>query len=338
MRAHLPEDQSSISKYRFIYHFLPHEQKRKRANLLSQGALITYSIILVVLLVVLRILPLMAPGVLGYASDINTEDLLRYTNERRAKVGLKPLKMNPTLSRAAERKAHDMFDVGYWAHVSPMGTKPWDFILSEGYDYTYAGENLAKNFSNSKDVVNAWYESPTHRDNLLSANYDDIGFAIVNGVLDGYETTLVVQMFGRTRQPAYLASGEELINSGEQTVYEPESLAEAQIPPAVEGQQEPSSVPQEEEEIEYIPEPQEELAFVSQQEIEPEEPVIDVKTVTRSITIAFGGFVTTLLGIDIWYSRKHGILKLTGHTLAHLVFLLVVLGSVMLSVFPGAIL
>jgi hypothetical protein len=270
----------------------------------------------------------MAPGVLGYASDINTQDLLRYTNERRAKVGLKPLKLNNTLSLAAERKASDMFDVGYWAHVSPMGTKPWDFILSEGYDYIYAGENLAKNFSNSEDVVDAWYESPSHRDNLLSPNYDDIGFAIVNGVLDGYETTLVVQMFGRSRQPAYLASGEDLVNSGEETVYEPETLTEVDIPPQVEGEQEPTPVIVQ----------QEELAFVSQSKDQSEQPLLDVKTVTRSITITFGGFITTLLGIDIWYSKKHGILKLTGHTLAHLIFLIVVLGSVMISVFPGAIL
>ena len=65
---------------------------------------------------------------------------------------------------------------------------------------------------------------------------------------------------------------------------------------------------------------------------------MDVRTATQSITIIFGGFITTLLGIDIWYSKKHGIFKLTGHTLAHLSFLVLAVVAVMLSVFPGAIL
>jgi hypothetical protein len=351
MRAHLPNEQDSIRKYQFLYHFIPHEVKRKRANLLSQGALITYSIILLILVVILRVFPLMAPGVLGYASNINSNDLLKYTNERRAKVGLKPLKMNAELSRAAEKKAEDMFDVGYWAHVSPLGTQPWDFILSQGYDYTYAGENLAKNFSNSKEVVDAWYESPSHRENLLSSNYDDIGFAVVNGVLNGYETTLVVQMFGRLRQPSYLASsggtagGAPAPPEEQKTVYEPateQSTTPAGEPSGNEAPETLAQKPSHQEEQELKGQPQqleEELAYVPENnQVIEKQPVFDVKTVTKSISLVFGGFVTTLLGIDLWYSKRHGILKLSGHTLAHLIFLLVILASVMISVFPGSIL
>jgi uncharacterized protein YkwD len=72
---------------------------------------------------------------------------------------------------------------------SPDGTEPWDFILGEKYDYIYAGENLAKNFSTFDDVVEAWYNSPSHKENLLNKNYTEMGFAIVNGELNGYETT-----------------------------------------------------------------------------------------------------------------------------------------------------
>ncbi len=326
MKARLPKDSDSIQKYRFIYHFVPHETNRTRAKLLTQGAFVTYSLILVLLVIMLRILPILAPGILGYASNISTDDLLRYTNERRSKLGLKPLQLNHALSKAAERKAQDMYAYEYWAHVSPLGTKPWDFILSEGYDYTYAGENLAKNFYNSKEVVEAWYESPTHRENLLSANYDDIGFAIVNGVLEGYETTLVVQMFGRSRVPTQVAAANRLVDTGEEAVFEV-------VPPTV-----PEAVTSVEGETvkEIIEDKQ--LALLVSKEVVETKPAIDVRNVTRSITITFGGFITTLLGIDIWYSKRHGILKVTGHTLAHLVFLLVVIVSVMLSVFPGVIL
>jgi len=327
MRAYPEEDHNSIQKYKFIYHFIPHKKSKTRARLLSHGALISYSLVLIVFAGLMKLLPVYVPGVLGYASNIEISALLRYTNERRAQVGLKPLTLNKELSEAAYRKAKHMFSDGYWAHVSPGGTKPWDFILSEGYDYIYAGENLAKNFSNSKDVVDAWYDSSTHRDNLLSPNYDDIGFAVVDGVLDGYETTIVVQMFGRLREPTQLATTNAIsegfpstnieINTEQKTVEEEAVLKE-----------------EESTNQEVI------LADLEKtvEEQNEEAPFVDVTAVTHSITIAFGGFITALLGIDMWYSKKHGILKLSGHTLAHLFLLLVVLGSVMLSVFPGVIL
>jgi len=325
MRAYLPDSTSGIEKYQFIYHFIPHKEHKSRARLLSHGALISYSFVLVIFAVLIRFLPAFAPGVLGYASDINVSDLLRYTNERRAKVGLRPLSLNKELNDAAYKKANDMFKVGYWAHVSPLGTKPWDFVLNEGYDYIYAGENLAKNFSNSEDVVQAWYDSPTHRENLLSPNYDDMGFAIVNGVLDGYETTIVVQMFGRLRAPTQLAAVNEIS----------EGFPSTQVPIT-----EPEeAVPKEAVEVKSAPEPA--LANLQSGTLpaaEKEKGFVDVRAVTQSITIVFGGFVTALLGVDIWYSKKHGIFKLTGHTLAHLAFLLVAIASVMLSVFPGSVL
>jgi len=318
MRAYPLEQENQIQKYRFVYHFIPHKYHKKRARLLSHGALISYSLVLLVFAVVIRFLPIFAPGVLGYASNIEVNELLRYTNERRARVGLRPLSLNADLTEAAFRKANDMFQVDYWAHVSPTGAKPWDFILGEGYDYIYAGENLAKNFSTSEEVVQAWYDSPTHRENLLSANYDDIGFAIVNGVLNGYETTLVVQMFGRLREPRQIAAVNEISEgfpSTQVAITQPEPVESA---PKVEGRSNPV------------------LPQITQ--VEQTKSFVDVRAVTQSITIAFGGFVTTLLSIDIWYSKRHGILKLTGHTLAHLAFLLVALASVMLSVFPGTIL
>lgn len=324
MRAYLPDSSNGIEKYKFIYHFIPHRKHKTRARLLSHGALISYSLVLIIFAALIRFIPVFAPGVLGYASNIEVSELLRYTNERRAKVGLKPLSLNGDLSDAAYKKANDMFQVGYWAHVSPQGPKPWDFILTEGYDYIYAGENLAKNFSNSEDVVDAWYESPTHRENLLNPNYDDIGFAVVDGVLDGYETTIVVQMFGRLREPVQLASANEISEGFPNTQVEVSQPEEVMMEERVEGE-----VAQEVE-----------LANLQapEQAAEEEKAFVDVRAVTQSITILFGGFITTLLGIDIWYSKKHGIFKLTGHTLAHLAFFLIVIASVMLSVFPGVIL
>ena len=106
------------------------------------------------------------------------------------------VKLDTKLSAAAAQKAADMFARDYWAHISPVGTQPWYFITESGYSYRYAGENLARDFSDAKSVVDAWVASPSHRENLLNSRYQDIGIAVIDGQLEGRETTLVVQFFG----------------------------------------------------------------------------------------------------------------------------------------------
>lgn len=130
-------------------------------------------------------------------ADISTQELLDLTNENRIEKGLSPLISNTQLNIAAEKKAEDMFAKNYWAHNSPDGTTPWVFITEAGYNYVYAGENLARGFNNAGDVVSAWMASTAgHRENILSPKYEDIGFAVKSGSLNGEETFVVVQEFG----------------------------------------------------------------------------------------------------------------------------------------------
>jgi len=134
--------------------------------------------------------------VLGYASDITIDKVIASTNQERAKSGLQPVAYNAVLSDAARRKAADMFTAQYWAHTSPTGKEPWDFMREVRYTYRVAGENLARDFLDTPGMVSAWMASPTHRANIMNPRYSDIGIAVVNGTLLGTETTLVVQMFG----------------------------------------------------------------------------------------------------------------------------------------------
>ena len=99
-----------------------------------------------------------------------------------------------------------MFEQQYWAHVGPSGTQPWTFIKNAGYKYSVAGENLAKDFGDTGSMVEAWMASATHRANILHQRYVDTGIAVVNGKLQGVETTLVVQMFGAPAKVAAVPS------------------------------------------------------------------------------------------------------------------------------------
>jgi len=176
--------------------FIPQESNNFKAKTLHIDFLSFYLIAALLLVITTKNVRFYMNSVLGYATDISVTKLLDLTNQERTKHGLSPLIMNDQLSRAASSKAGDMFAKNYWAHFGPDGLSPWDFIIKSGYQYEYAGENLAKNFLFSQGVVDAWMNSPTHRDNLLKKEYSEVGFAIVNGMLNGEETTLVVQMFG----------------------------------------------------------------------------------------------------------------------------------------------
>lgn len=180
--------------------FIPSEENNFRAKIIHSSAIIFYITVIATLQIGFNLLSFVKPGVLGYATDISVDRLLELTNQKRVENGLNPLSFDSQLSAAAAGKANDMFTNNYWAHNSPSGITPWSFILSAGYHYVYAGENLAKDFANSDGVVSAWMASPTHRDNIVNPKYAEIGFAVLNGKLNGLETTLVVQMFG-TKAP-----------------------------------------------------------------------------------------------------------------------------------------
>lgn len=135
-------------------------------------------------------------SVLGRVTTITSVGLLTSTNEERTKSDLPALQLNSQLSQAAAAKAHDMLEHGYWGHTAPDGTEPWVWIDRAGYSYSKAGENLAKNFSSADAVVSAWMNSPSHRENVLGANYQDVGFATAEGEVDGRPTTVTVAFYG----------------------------------------------------------------------------------------------------------------------------------------------
>lgn len=129
---------------------------------------------------------------------VTSEKLIEMANEERIASGLKPLKINYKLSQAAEEKAQDMLINAYFAHTSPSGTTPWYWLEKNNYNYTAAGENLAKDFTESEYVHKAWMKSPSHKANIMNENYQEIGIAVVEGEINGKRTLLAVQFFGKT--------------------------------------------------------------------------------------------------------------------------------------------
>jgi len=180
----------------FSYLFIPQESNNFRAGILQTNYLLFLLLLYLLNQSFFKSLSIIKPGILGYSSEITAEKVLLLTNQERAQKNLTPLVLNQTLTASAELKATDMIRNTYWAHNSPEGKTPWKFFEQVNYEYSYAGENLAKDFADTESLVTAWMRSPTHRENILNTNFKEIGIAVMPGVIDGTETTLVVEHFG----------------------------------------------------------------------------------------------------------------------------------------------
>jgi len=172
------------------------------------------------------------------------------TNSARAEEGKSPLIRNSALDEAARLKAEDMAENSYFAHWSPTGVSPWHWFSEAGYSYVHAGENLAVHFTDSSTVVDAWLESPTHRENIMNAKYTEIGIGTAKGRYEGYDTVFVVQMFATpaaaAAAPVAVATTLPEASEPEVVVGDEEDLAaleeEMVVPPAVAGVAEDSEV------------------------------------------------------------------------------------------------
>jgi len=290
--------------------FLPHHTNNQRARILHPTALIVIMGIFTVFQYFITQATYTLPDILGYASQIAPTEIVRLTNIQRSNGGASPVKLDGQLSAAAARKAADMFAKNYWAHNSPSGTQPWFFITESGYAYRYAGENLARDFSDPKSVVDAWMNSPTHRDNLLNNRYEDIGVAVVDGKLDGRETTLVVQMFGTKLSSAPTVSRSSAL--AVQAQEEPPAPAAAAVPTSAPV---PTTVP-------LVPTPVAELqpqqeAVVSQ----TPSPRISPFTITRTLAFSLLGIFGLVLGADVLIVEHKKIARWTSKSFAHFIFI-----------------
>lgn len=281
----------------FIHHlFIPKEGNNYRAKALHPDFLTYYLLTAFFLTFFFKQTNLQ--NVLGFATDISVNKLYQLTNQERESNNLSDLSYDEKLANAAYQKAQDMFNRNYWAHYGPNGVTPWDFILKSGYQYEFAGENLAKNFLFSQGVMDAWMNSPTHKENILRRDYSEVGFAVVNGTLNGEQTTLIIQMFGKPlgalaqKSPAVPES--PLVQAAEK-VPKPQVV---EISPTV--------VPETKPEI---------LAKASQ--VFP----FNLSNFSLNINMIFLGFLMLALVLDFYFASKLNIVRIGGKNIAHFIFL-----------------
>lgn len=207
-----------FEKY-FAKYLLPDEENEFRPHLLREKGVK----IVLVFSSMLFVLSLLHANVIvkntEFIAAVLPAVLVDLANEDRVVNHVQTLAYSEALARAAQLKADHMARNGYFAHESPAGLKPWHWFEEVGYDFVYAGENLAINFGDSGDVEEAWMASPSHRANILNGNFTEVGIATAQGMYNGRPTVFVVQMFGA---PA-AADVESTVASAE---VQPESVSE----------------------------------------------------------------------------------------------------------------
>jgi hypothetical protein len=153
-------------------------------------------------------------NLVGASAAVDFTTIYNRHNEIRLENGLQPLAINSLLISSAKAKADAMMATNCWSHYCPDGKSPWEFFDSAGYIYSYAGENLAEGFDNNEAVVDAWMNSPTHRDNILNPQFNEIGIAFAYGNYQGISNnTIIVVHFGSrflNDSTAYIPEQEEI--------------------------------------------------------------------------------------------------------------------------------
>jgi len=292
--------------HRIAHIFYPRESNNHKPKILHFSGLSSLAVFLLAVQLFINFLPNVGLKILGYAANISPEEVVQLVNEKRASNGLPALSMNQTLVSAALAKGTDMINRDYWAHVAPDGTQPWVFFTNANYSYRFAGENLARDFSNPVSAVDAWMASPTHKDNILSDKYKETGVAVVEGDLAGVDTTIIIQLFGTN----YVDTGPVV------------PIAQAQ-----DNQDQGNIVLSPQPRVESLTEEIEEQVFVAEDSSLPQGELTRPKTLvspfetTKSVSVATVGVLLGVLVVDgVVISRKK-INRIGGRTFAHLAFL-----------------
>ena len=189
-----------VNRLRKINLFLLPQQENDYRPLILNGRFFTYIALILVLAKLVTLFSLVYVPQSPFFSSIATSVLVKLTNQERNYYGANSLRISPELNQAALMKANDMVANDYFAHWSPQGRSPWYWFQMAGYNYEYAGENLAIGFFDASEVHRAWLNSSTHRANILNPEYQEMGLAVVEKDFHGRKSFLVVQMFGTPRK------------------------------------------------------------------------------------------------------------------------------------------
>lgn len=120
--------------------------------------------------------PTAAPSSVSAPMSVSSQ-LVAQVNQQRAARGLAPLSLSPQLTQSAEGHSADQARRGTMSHTGSNGSNVYQRVTATGYFPNAWGENVAAGQPDVSSVMGAWMASASHRANILSGNFTEIGVA-----------------------------------------------------------------------------------------------------------------------------------------------------------------
>lgn len=127
-------------------------------------------------------------------ANLDADKVRDMINAYRKQNGLKPLKLNASLTEAAKAHSRDLAKWDRISHYGSDGSNPWDRVKRTGYNAKLAAENVGTGQATIDEVMKGWKDSPGHNKNLLLSDAEHMGIALVQDPKTEFKTfwTLVV--------------------------------------------------------------------------------------------------------------------------------------------------
>jgi uncharacterized protein YkwD len=127
-------------------------------------------------------------------TSLDAEKARDMINAYRKSKGLKPLRLDVTLTEAAKAHSRDLAKWDRISHYGSDGSNPWDRVKRVGYPAKLAAENVGTGQVSIDEVIKGWQASPGHNKNLLLSDAQDMGIALVQDPRTEFKTfwTLVI--------------------------------------------------------------------------------------------------------------------------------------------------
>jgi len=127
---------------------------------------------------------------------IKYQEIIDLVNVERKKYNLNKLEFNSQLEKMANNRIIDMKNKHYFAHINPDNNGLKYFVEQVDYNYLIVGENLAMNYYDNSEVVQAWMESPSHKKNILKPSYSEIGIESGEIKINGKNKFVIAMILG----------------------------------------------------------------------------------------------------------------------------------------------
>lgn len=113
-------------------------------------------------------------------TDADVGAFVVLVNQHRASVGCEPLDWDQEVAAVAQAHSEDMVNRGFFDHVNPDGASAGDRLTEAGVGWSRWGENIAAGFGSAEAVLDAWLNSPGHRQNIETCAFTTHGVGLVS--------------------------------------------------------------------------------------------------------------------------------------------------------------